>query len=234
MERRHLDHDLETLRENLLKMGGEVESMVARAIQALLDRNDIEAQAVRDQDRRVDRLEKQIDEQCSRLLALQQPTAVDLRFILSVMKIVNDLERIGDSAENIAVSVLQLNQEPPMKPYIDIPRMAEITQSMVRDALDSFVERDGALARGVCGRDQEIDNLYEQLFRELLTFMIDNPRNVRRALHILLIAQNLERIADHATNVGEDVVYYLEGKDIRHPADGSERDEDRVPDPART
>jgi phosphate transport system protein len=216
-EKRHLDQELEAIRENLLKMGGEVESMVSRAIHALLHRDDIEAQEVRDQDRRVDALEKRIDEECLRLLALQQPTAVDLRFIVSVMKIVNDLERIGDSAENIAFAVLQLNSEPPLKPYVDIPRMAEITQGMVRDALDSFVGRNAALALEVRSRDTRIDQLYEQLFRELMTFMIENPENVRRALHILLIAHNLERIADHATNIGEDVVYYLEGRDVRHP-----------------
>jgi len=223
MEKRQLDQDLEEIRENLLKMGGEVESMVSRAIQALLDRDDIEAQAVREQDRRVDRLEKQIDEECLRLLALQQPAAVDLRFVISAMKIVNDLERIGDSAENIASSVLQLNQEPPLKPYVDIPRMAEITQGMVRDALDSFVGRNSTLALEVRTRDTEIDQLYEQLFRELMTFMIENPETVRRALHILLIAHNLERIADHATNIGEDVVYFLEGKDVRHPEPSGSR-----------
>lgn len=221
MEKRHLDQELEVVRENLLKMGGEVESMVSRAIHALVHRDDIEAQDVREQDRRVDALEKRIDEECLRLLALQQPTAVDLRFIVSVMKIVNDLERIGDSAENIAVAVLQLNSEPPLKPYVDIPRMAEITQGMVRDALDSFVGRNAALALEVRNRDNRIDELYEQLFRELMTFMIENPETVRRSLHILLIAHNLERIADHATNIGEDVVYYLEGRDVRHPGRNS-------------
>lgn len=222
MEKRHLDQELEVVRENLLKMGGEVESMVSRAIHALVHRDDIEAQDVRDQDRRVDALEKRIDEECLRLLALQQPTAVDLRFIVSVMKIVNDLERIGDSAENIAFAVLQLNSEPPLKPWVDIPRMAEITQGMVRDALDSFVGRNSALALEVRTRDSEIDQLYEQVFRELMTFMIENPENVRRALQILLIAHNLERIADHATNIGEDVIYYLEGRDVRHPGKGTE------------
>jgi phosphate transport system protein len=132
------------------------------------------------------------------------------------MKIVNDLERVADSAVNIAQSVLVLNEEPQLKPYVDLPRLSDLVRQMVRDSLDAFVRRDARLAVSVCRRDDEIDALYKQLFRELLTFMIEDPKAVSRALHLLLIARNLERIADHATNISEDVVYYVEGRDIRH------------------
>jgi phosphate transport system protein len=153
----------------------------------------------------VDRLEKELDEACHLVLALQQPTAIDLRFLVAVMKISTDLERMGDSAVNVAQAVEILNQEPPLKPYIDLPRLAIITQEMVRDSLDSFVRRDARAAFEVCRRDDEVDALYRQLFRELLTYMIEDPRTVTRALHLLLIARNYERVADHATNIGEDV-----------------------------
>jgi phosphate transport system protein len=213
---RHLDQDLEGVRQQLLRMGGEVEGMVGGAMQALVDRNAVQAEAIRKHDRDVDRLEKEIDEDCARLLATRQPTAVDLRFLVSVMKIVNDLERVADSAVNIAQSVLVLNEEPQLKPYVDLPRLSDLVRQMVRDSLDAFVRRDARLAVSVCRRDDEIDALYKQLFRELLTFMIEDPKAVSRALHLLLIARNLERIADHATNISEDVVYYVEGRDIRH------------------
>ncbi|MGH9464140.1 MAG: phosphate signaling complex protein PhoU, partial [Thermoanaerobaculia bacterium] len=213
---RHLDQDLEQIRQQLLRMGGEVEAMVSGAMQALVDRNVTQAEAIRSHDRDVDRLEKEIDEYCARMLATRQPTASDLRFLVSVMKIVNDLERVGDSAVNIAQSVIVLNEEPQLKPYVDLPRLSDLVRRMVRDSLDAFVRRDARLAVAVCRRDDEIDALYKQLFRELLTYMIEDPQSVNRALHLLLIARNLERIADHATNVSEDVVYYVEGRDIRH------------------
>ncbi len=213
---RHVDQELEKIRQQLLRMSAEVEGMVAGAMQALVDRNTAQAESIRGHDRQVDRLEKELDEACLRLLATHQPTATDLRFLISVMKIVNDLERMGDSAVNIAQSVVVLNEEPQLKPYIDLPRLSELVRHMVRDALDAFVRRDPRLAIAVCRRDEEIDALYKQLFRELLTFMIEDPRAVNRALHLLLIARNLERIGDHATNVSEDVVYYVEGRDIRH------------------
>jgi phosphate transport system protein len=132
------------------------------------------------------------------------------------MKIATDLERMGDSAVNVAQAVARLNEEPPLKPYIDLPRLALITQEMVRDALDSFVRRDARAAIEVCKRDDDVDGLYKQLFRELVTYMVEDPRNITRALHLLLVARNYERIADHATNIAEDVVFYVEGRDIRH------------------
>jgi phosphate transport system protein len=217
---RHLDQDLNRVRQMLLRMGGMVEGMVAEATQALLDRNSALCQKVIAGDRDVDHLEIEIDEVCHSLLGRKQPTAVDLRFLVAVMKINSDLERIGDSAVNIAQSVEQLNEQPPLKPYIDLPRLSQLVQTMVRQSLDAFVNRDAALATEVCRSDDAVDGLYKQLFRELLTYMIEDPKTVSRALHLLLISRNLERIADHATNIAEDVIYYVEGRDIRHSMAG--------------
>lgn len=215
MERR-LDQDLDRVRQMLLKMGGMVEGMVAKATQSLLDRNNQLSTDVIEGDNDVDRLEIEIDELCHLILGTKQPTAVDLRFLVAVMKINSDLERIGDSAVNIAQSVLQLNDQPPLKPYIDLPRLSLLVQDMVRRSLDAFVRRDARLATDVCESDDAVDGLYKQLFRELLTYMIEDPKTVSRALHLLLVSRNMERIADHATNIAEDVIYYVEGRDIRH------------------
>jgi phosphate transport system protein len=215
MERR-LDQDLDRVRQMLLKMGGMVEGMVAKATQSLLDRNNQLSTDVIEGDNEVDRLEVEIDELCHLILGTKQPTAVDLRFLVAVMKINSDLERIGDSAVNIAQSVLQLNDQPPLKPYIDLPRLSLLVQDMVRRSLDAFVRRDARLATEVCESDDAVDGLYKQLFRELLTYMIEDPKTVSRALHLLLVSRNMERIADHATNIAEDVIYYVEGRDIRH------------------
>jgi phosphate transport system protein len=215
MERR-LDQDLDRVRQMLLKMGGMVEGMVAKATQSLLDRNNQLSTDVIEGDNDVDRLEIEIDELCHLILGTKQPTAVDLRFLVAVMKINSDLERIGDSAVNIAQSVLQLNDQPPLKPYIDLPRLSLLVQDMVRRSLDAFVRRDARLATEVCESDDAVDGLYKQLFRELLTYMIEDPKTVSRALHLLLVSRNMERIADHATNIAEDVIYYVEGRDIRH------------------
>jgi phosphate transport system protein len=213
---RHLDHDLDRIRQELLRMGGLVEEMIGGAMQALIDRDTDHANVVIATDNEVDALEKQIDDHCHTVLGLQQPTARDLRFLVSVMKIATDLERMGDAAVNVAQYVEVLNQEPQLKPYIDLPRMATIVRGMVRDSLDAFVARDTQKALDVWRRDDQVDGLYRQLFRELLTFMMEDPKTVTRALHLLLVARNFERIADHATNIAEDVVYYVEGRDIRH------------------
>jgi|HubBroStandDraft_3_1064219.scaffolds.fasta_scaffold01238_7 phosphate transport system protein len=215
MERR-LDHELDRIRQNLLRMAGLVESMVAKATQALLERNGSLCAEVIANDNEVDHLEIEIDEACYSILGRMQPTAVDLRFLVAVMKINNDLERIGDSAVNIAQSVEQLIDQPPLKPYIDLPHLSELVQNMVRQSLDAFVQRDAELALEVCKGDDTVDGLYKQIFRELLTYMIEDPRTVSRALHLLLVSRNLERIADHATNIAEDVIYYVEGRDVRH------------------
>lgn len=220
---RHLDQDLTAIRDKLLRMGGLVEEMIDFSNAALVGRDEAQVKRVIEMDPEVDKLEKQIDEHCLDILARHQPMARDLRFLVAVMKITNDLERMGDSTVNIAQAVRVINQEPPLKPYIDLPRMADWTRSMVHDSLDAFLGRDSELARDVIARDDRIDDLYRQLFRELLTFMIENPKNVSRSLHLLLIARNFERIADHATNVSEDVIYYVEGRDIRHP--GAEANE---------
>ncbi len=215
MERR-LDQDLDRIRQSLLRMGGLVEDMVARATRALLDRDRALSEQVIESDAEVDQLEIEIDEICHSVLGRKQPTAVDLRFLVAVMKINSDLERIGDSADNIAQSVQQLVDLPPLKPYIDLPHLSQLVRNMVRESLDAFVRRDAAMAQAVLEKDDEVDGLYKQIFRELLTFMIEDPRTVSRALHLLLISRNLERIADHATNIGEDVIYYVDGRDVRH------------------
>ncbi len=216
---RHLDQDLDRIRQELLRMGGLVEEMIGGAMQALIDRDAEHANVVIATDNEVDSLEKQIDDRCHTVLGLQQPTARDLRFLVSVMKIATDLERMGDAAVNVAQYVEVLNREPQLKPYIDLPRMSTIVRGMVRDSLDAFVARDTTKALDVWRRDDQVDGLYRQLFRELLTFMMEDPKTVTRALHLLLVARNFERIADHATNIAEDVVYYVEGRDIRHTSE---------------
>jgi phosphate transport system protein len=213
---RHFHEELERLKQTLLAMGGLVEEQIARAMRALLERDEALALEVIERDRQVNAYDVEIDEQCVELLALQQPAARDLRFITTAMKIVTDLERIGDQAVNIGQRAVELNREPQLKPYIDLPRMAEKAQRMVKEALDAFVERDTALARQVCAEDEEVDALKEQIFRELLTFMMEDPRTIPRAIRLMLISRFLERVADHATNIAEMVVYMVEGKMVRH------------------
>jgi phosphate transport system protein len=213
---RHLDQRLEQIRHDLLRMGGLVEQMIGRANRALVERDEAAIREVLDSDAEVDRLEMEIDEHCLETMVRHQPAAVDLRFLVAVMKIVNDLERMGDSAVNIVQSVEHLNREPPLKPYVELPDLSRLVGEMVRRALDSLVAKDARAAEDVCRSDDEVDARYKQLFRELLTYMIEDPKTVSRCLHLLLIARNLERIADHATNIAEDVIYYVEGKDVRH------------------
>ncbi|HWP74485.1 MAG TPA: phosphate signaling complex protein PhoU [Methylomirabilota bacterium] len=213
---RHFHEELEALKQTLLAMGGLVEDQIRRVMRALLERDDVMAQEVIERDRQVNTYDVEVDEQCVSLLALHQPAAGDLRFITTAMKIVTDLERIGDQAVNIAQRVLELNREPQLKPYIDLPRMAEKAQRMVKESLDAFVARDTALARQVCGEDAEVDALKEQIFRELLTFMMEDPRTIPRAIRVILISRFMERVADHATNIAEMVVYLVEGKMVRH------------------
>ena len=213
---RHFHEELEALKQILLAMGGLVEDQIRRVMRALLERDDVIAQEVIDRDRQVNAYDIEVDEQCVNLLALHQPAAGDLRFITTAMKIVTDLERIGDQAVNIAQRALELNREPQLKPYIDLPRMADRAQRMVKESLDAFVARDTALARQVCGEDAEVDALKEQIFRELLTYMMEDPRTVSRAIRVILISRFLERVADHATNIAEMVIYLVEGKMVRH------------------
>jgi phosphate transport system protein len=219
MERHHFEAELQALRNQLLTMGGMVEERVHRAVHALVHRGEEDAQRIIATDKEVNDLQMAIDDRCLRLLATQTPLAVDLRLITSAMKINADLERIGDQAVNIAESVLVLVPQPPLKPLIDIPRMAGIAEKMIRDALDGFVRNDAVLARDVLRRDDEVDELKDQVFRELLTYMMADPGTIQRALSLILISRNLERIADHATNIAEDVIFIAEAKDVRHHAE---------------
>jgi phosphate transport system protein len=213
---RHFEDDLRALKNRLLSMGALVEERVRQAVQALMERRPELAEEVIAGDQEVNDLQIEIDDRCVKLLALQQPAASDLRLITSALKINDDLERIGDQAVNIAENVIKVLPQPPLKPLIDIPRMAEIAQSMTRDALDSFVRKDAEMARGVLKRDDEVDQLKDQVFRELLTYMMADPGTIQRALALILISRNIERIADHATNIAEDVIFLVEAKDVRH------------------
>jgi len=213
---RHFHEELEALKQTLLAMGGLVEDQIRRVMRALLERDDVLAQEVIDRDQQVNAYDVEVDETCVSLLALHQPAAGDLRFITTAMKIVTDLERIGDQAVNIAQRVLELNREPQLKPYIDLPRMAEKAQQMVKESLDAFVARDTELARKVCAADADVDALKEQLFRELLTFMMEDPKTIPRAIRLILISRFMERVADHATNIAEMVIYLVDAKMVRH------------------
>jgi len=213
---RHFHEELDALKQTLLAMGGLVEDQIRRVMRALIDRDGPQAQEVIERDRQVNAWDVEIDEKCVELLALHQPTAIDLRFITTTLKIVTDLERIGDQAVNIAQRALELNREPQLKPYVDLPRMAEKAQRMVKESLDAFVSRDTELARKVRGEDAEVDGLKEQIFRELLTFMMEDPKTIPRAIRLILISRFLERTADHATNIAEMVIYMVESKMVRH------------------
>ncbi len=215
---RQIDQELLRIRERVVFMGGTVEAMIEGAVNALIQHDRGRAEVVIEADKTVDRLENEIDGLCHSVLVRHQPAAIDHRFLMAVMKITNDLERMGDSAKNIARAVLRLTEEPPLKPYVDLPRMSELTQDMVGDALDSFVVEDQAAAHAILKRDDEVDAIYDRLFDDLQGFMRADPNSVGRAVQLLMIARNLERIADHATNVAESVIYYLQGLDVRHPA----------------
>jgi phosphate transport system protein len=220
----HFQRELEALKENLLKMATLVEEALRDAIQSLVKRDSDLAKKTMEKEDQINLMENTIDEMCLKLLALRQPMAVDLRFITSAMKIITDLERMGDQAVNICERALSLNQEPQLKPYIDIPRMAVIAQSMVKDVLDAFVNRDSKLARSVCERDDLVDGLNDQVFRELLTYMISDPKTITRAVHLMIVCRCLERIADHATNIAEDVIFMVDALVIKHHADAKGED----------
>ncbi len=213
---RHFHEELEALKQTLLAMGGLVEDQIRRVMRALIERDDALAQEVIERDQQVNAYDVEVDETCVSLLALHQPAAGDLRFITTAMKIVTDLERMGDQAVNIAQRVLELNREPQLKPYIDLPRMASNAQRMLKESLDAFVARDTELARKVCAEDAEVDALKEQIFRELLTFMMEDARTIPRAIRLILISRFLERVADHATNIAEMVIYMVDAKMVRH------------------
>jgi len=215
---RQLDVELNDLKKKLLLMGGLVESQLQDVLQALTGHNSDLAIQVIGNDLPIDMLDVEIDETCLSLLALHHPTAGDLRFITTTMKISTELERMSDLAENIAERAIELNEEPQLKPYLDIPRMAEWTIQMVKECLEAFVNRDAELARQVCRNDAFVDDLTEQLFRELVSFMLEDSKTITRAARLTFIGKYYERIADHATNIAELVVYLVEGKIIRHMA----------------
>jgi phosphate transport system protein len=220
MEREHFskqyDAELIEIRQKLLEMGGKVELMIANAMKSLVDRDSQLAERTIAFDHQINHLEVEIDEKCLNVLATRQPAARDLRFLTLALKIVTDLERIGDQCAAIAKRARELNQEPPLTPYIDLPRMANWTGVMVKESLDAFVRGDEELAIKVCTDDQFVDDLNEQIQRELLTHMIEDPTTISRAIKINYISKCLERIADHATNVAEMVIFMVKGKDIRH------------------
>jgi len=213
---RHFDDELGELKERLLYMASVVESMINYAVKSLVERKEELIKEVYTHETEVNNIQVEIDDKCLKLIALHQPTATDLRFITSAMKINAELERMGDQAVNIADAGAKLLKQPPLKPLIDTPRMAEIAKKMVKDSLDSFVKKDLELAKLVLKTDDEVDDLKDQIFRELLTYMSADPANISRALELILISRHLERIGDHATNIAEDVIFLVAGKDVRH------------------
>jgi len=206
------DQEITLLTRKVLEMGGLVEHQIASAIDVLVRRDVEDAARVVAADDQIDRMEEAIDQHAIRLLATRQPMAVDLRVIAMAMKIANDLERIGDYAANIAKRCTRLAASPPIKPLYTIPRMAQITQAMLKDVLDAFVERDVAKAIAAWHRDDEVDDMYTSVFRELLTYMIEDPRNISPCLDLIAVAKHLERMADHATNIAEKIHYMIHGQ----------------------
>jgi len=215
----HFDQELAALKEKLLTMASKAEAAVNNAIKALVDRDDDLARSVKEEDNAIDRLEIEVDEMAIGLLS-KAPLASDLRLITVAMKISHDLERVGDEATTISRRAVELSQEPQLKAYIDIPRMAKMALEMLDDALDAFVNADPEKARAVIPRDKEVDALNRQLHRELSSYMVEKPTTITRCLNLMVISKSLERIADHATNVAEEVVYLYEAKDIRHTGKG--------------
>jgi phosphate transport system protein len=212
----HYEQELRDVKEGLLYLGALVEKAIDLAIKALMDRDTELAHRVICDDNAIDQLDVEIEDKCIRILALRQPTARDLRFITTAIKINGHLERIGDMAANIAEKAIILSEEPPMKPYIDIPRMSEIARRMIKESLDALVNENTDLAQKVRMEDETIDSLNEQVFRELLTFMLEDPKKIHRALIIMQISKSLERISDHAVGVADMVVYMVTGKIVRH------------------
>ncbi|MDD4091144.1 MAG: phosphate signaling complex protein PhoU, partial [Smithellaceae bacterium] len=212
----HYDKELQAIKDGLIFLGALTEKAIQQAMTALAQRDsDIARQVIREDDE-IDRLDTELEERCIKILALRQPAAIDLRFITTAIKITGHLERIGDMAVNIAEKALQLNDEPQLKPYIDLPRMTDMVGAMIRDSLDSFIRGDLALAENVRQTEQVIDDLNEQIFRELLTFMMEDSKSIHRSLIIMQISKNMERIADHAKGIADMVTYMVTGECVRH------------------
>ena len=215
MERK-FDEELNNLKEKMMQMATLAEESITLAVRSLKERNEDFAQQVFRGEDTLNLLDIEIDNLGMQLFALRQPMASDLRLITATMRIAVELERIGDLSVNIAQRSLELLKQPPLKPLIDIPRMAELAQHMVKDAIDAFVNKDAKLAQNVCERDDKVDDLNDQIFRELLTYMMQDPRTIEKAVELILVGRHIERIADHATNICEDVVYLVKGKTIKH------------------
>lgn len=215
---RHFVQELEELKERLLWMGSLAERAVHQSVQSVLESSETLANRVVEEEPAINQMQMEIDDRVLQMLALQQLMATDLRFVLAVSRINADLERIGDQAVNIAQSAQRVVQHPRVKPYIDLPRMSRAAEEMVRDSLNALVNKDVEMARTVMLRDDQVDHLRDQVFRELLTYMMENSSVVFPAFELILVAKNLERIADHATNIAEDVIYIVAGRDVRHHA----------------
>ena len=213
---KHYEQQLRILKEKLLLMSHKAEQMISDSIRALVERRPALAEDVIRRDDDLDLLEIEIDNLCYEILALEQPVARDLRFIATALKIVKDLERIGDIGVNIGERAIELIQEPELKKLVDLPIMAEAAQKILKDSLDAFVNSDAGLAEQVIARDNVVDDLYEQIFRELLTYMLEDPRSISRAIKLIFIAKHLERVGDHSANIAEMVVFLVRGQDIRH------------------
>src|SRR5512146_2296576 len=209
--------ELRALRDRLLAMGGLVERAFDASVRAIVERDVALAEQVKTRDREINRMEVDIDGACRRLLALRQPAASDLRFITTALKIVVDLERMGDLAVNIAARALDLGQAPPLGPMHDLARIAELAEGQLKRALDAFVTGDVAKAEAVIGADETVDALYLKIFNDMVLLMMEDPKNIRRATSVMFAAKHLERFADHAVNVAEMVVFMVRGKDVRHP-----------------
>ncbi len=213
---RHIDRELEQIKEKLLLMASKAEYIISQAVESLLQRDLVKAEKIMASDQEIDKLEIEIENEAISLIARHQPAAKDLRLLVGIIKINSDIERIGDHGVNIAQCTLKLGQEPPLKPLIDIPRMAHLATSMLKDSLDSFVHEDAEKARQVCATDSQVDQLKDQTLRELMTYMYEKPEAISRAMGLILISRNLERIADLSTNISEEVIYISEAKVIKH------------------
>jgi phosphate transport system protein len=217
---RHFEAEFRSLKQRILAMGGAVEASIEEATQALIERKPERFDRVFELEKTINQSHIEVDDACVNLLARQSPLAADLRFVVAVIKINTDLERMGDQAINIAYNGRSYLQSPPLKPLVDIPKMAEEVRLMTREALDAFVKQDRALAQDVLDRDDSVDRSKNEVFRELITYMTKDPTSIPQALNLILIARNLERIGDHATNIAEDVIFAVSGDDVRHGQGG--------------
>lgn len=220
---RHFDEQIQEIREKLVRMGGLAESMISSALKMLIGRDGRHFRDVQEREEQVNALQIEIDDLAVRVTALQQPVGSDVRFLFMAARITSELERIADQAINICQSAEHLLKAPPLKPFVDIPIMADIAQKMVRASLDALVRKDTSIAEHVLTEEDKVDAFRDQIFRELLTYMMADPATIPRALSLILISRNLERVGDHATNIAEEVIYWIQGRDIRHhhedPAD---------------